>query len=246
MTSNRTKLITAGIIIAILAISIFLVLELGLNGLNTFFIENFDGTSLDTAKWLVLENTDYSGAPAYGGSVKIADGHIDLSSDGPSFPFVCSLQDPFPTSGNFEFEFTVEYTCIADYASRVGISNAAPYEGGKWNGMDLIDVKADDIGNEATAIRINFFGTEVYKSTVQGFKPSAPEHIFKVNYINGTYTLYADGIFVAEKQSFERPNTIFLGSPPKPGVPISPENWEQWGYWGWSSFKVDYIRVVAR
>nr|ACD50079.1 unknown [uncultured crenarchaeote MCG] len=143
----------------------------------------------------------------------------------------------------------MEYTCIADLSNGLIIANAAPYVSGKWNEIELLRVKADDVGNineEMTAISILFFGSEVYNTKVPGFKPSAPKHIFKVNYINGTYSLYADGVFVAEKQSFEKPNAIVLGNANQAGNPVSAGSWEQWGYWGWSSFKVDHIRVVLR
>ena len=71
---------------------------------DTFFTENFEGTSLDAAKWSVSENTNQSGYPAYGGSVELADGSLTLSSNGSSFPFIYSTINPFPVTGDFDIE----------------------------------------------------------------------------------------------------------------------------------------------
>lgn len=212
---------------------------------NVVFTENFEGASLDSAKWIVLEDTNYTGYPAYGGSVSLADGTLVLSSDGPGFPFVYSVANPFPTSGDFEIEFTMQFTCIADYGCGVEISNAAPYLSGSWARNSIVDFWGEAVNDENAVIVGHLFGSEVYLINAPGFKPSTSEHIYKVTYINGTYSLYADGLFVAEKQSFERPNTISLGCPPLRGIPPSPETWARWSYWGWDTLKIDYVKVSS-
>ncbi len=215
------------------------------------FIENFDGTSLDPAKWNVLQSSTLSGNPAYGSSIKVSGGYLDLSSDGPGFPFIYTATNPFPTSGNFEFEIAMQFPTIADYGCGVEISNAGSSLNTNWQKYALISIIAGDIGNvepirdnQMNAIAVNFVGSQPYQIKVPGFKPSTPEHIYRVTYINGTYTLYVDGQSVIQEASFERPNTIVLGCEPNGGVPPSPESWAHWSYWGWSSVKINYVKVT--
>jgi hypothetical protein len=213
---------------------------------NTFFTENFDGTSLDTSKWIVSENTNQSGYPAYGGSVKLTDGSLTLSSNGSSFPFIYSTVNPFPITGDFEIELSMQYTCIGDLGCGVMLSNGAPSLDANWHNYKIITIWAHDQGPETTIIFVQFFNSVVYQMSVPGFKPSSPEHIYKITYINGTYNIYVDSIFVGKSESQQRPNMIVLGNPPNPDVPrppTGPTGMAEWGYWGWSSFKVNYISV---
>jgi hypothetical protein len=213
---------------------------------NAFFTENFEGTTLDPSKWLISENTNQSGYPAYGGSIKLADSHLLLSSSGSSFPFIYSASNPFPTSGDFEIEFAVEYDCIADLGCGVMISHGIPSLDENWHKYKIVTLWAHDQGPETTMIFVQVFDSLVYQITVPGFKPSSPEHIYKIRYVNGTYIIHVDGISVAKVQSQLRPNMIVLGNPPNPEVPrppTGPTGMAEWGYWGWSSFKVDYISV---
>jgi hypothetical protein len=216
---------------------------------DTFFTENFDGTSLDAAKWTVSENTNQSGYPAYGGSVKLTDGSLTLSSNGSSFPFIYSSVNPFPETGDFEIEISMQYTCIGDLGCGIMLSNGAPSLDANWHNYKIITIWAHDQGPETTIIFIQFFNSTVYQIPVPGFKPSSPEHIYKITYIDGTYNIYVDSIFVGKAESQQRPNMIVLGNPPNPDVPRSPTGptgMEEWGYWGWSSFKINYISVNSQ
>lgn len=215
---------------------------------NIFFTENFDGPRLDTAKWVISENTNQSGYPSYGGSVKLADGSLTLSSNGSSFPFIYSTVNPFPASGDFEIEVSIQYTCIGDLGCGVMLSNGLPSLDADWHNYKIITIWAHDQGPETTIIYIQFLNSLIYQIPVPGFKPSSPEHNYKITYINGTYSIYVDSAFVGKAESKQRPNMIVLGNPPNPEVPRSPSGptgMEMWGYWGWSTFKVNYISISA-
>src|SRR4030067_2134105 len=67
----------------------------------TRFYENFEGTDVDTQKWAVQENTNLSGYPAWGGSIRVNDSCVWLSSDGSVFPWISTVTNPFPASGGF-------------------------------------------------------------------------------------------------------------------------------------------------
>jgi hypothetical protein len=211
---------------------------------DTVFAEDFEESSLNPDRWIVAENTDMSGYPAYGGSVKVKDGCLLLSSNGSSFPFIHSAVNPFPVSGDFEIEFAVTYSCIGDAGCGIMIASGIPTLDNTWHNK-IVTLWAHDQGPNNAIIYVEFFNSLVYKMNVSGFKPSSPPHVYKVIYSNGTYDLYVDGVSVATAESQQRPNVIVLGHPPIPWVPQTPQWMDEWGYWGWSSFEVDYISVKA-
>jgi hypothetical protein len=211
---------------------------------NTSFADDFEGTVLDPEKWVVTENTDMSGYPAHGGSVQVANGYLLLSSNGSSFPFIHSAVNPFPASGDFSVEFAVTYSCIGDSGCGIMISNGMPTLDYTWHNK-IVTLWAHDQGPDNTIIYLEFLNSLVYKMNIPGFKPSSPQHLYKVTYRNGIYDIHVDGAIVASAESQQRPTMIMFGNPPNPEVPLSPQTVAEWGYWGWSSFKVDSIKVES-
>ena len=208
------------------------------------FSEDFEGSEVDAAKWVVLENTNLSGYPAYGGSVNVADGYLSLSSNGSSFPWVYTASNPFPETGDFTVEFNLTYTCVGDSGNGVMISTGMPTLDSNWHNK-IVTLWAHDEGPDHGVVYMEFFNSLVYRMNIPGFKPSSPPHSYKVTYAQGNYTIYVDGVNVATTQSQQRPTMIGFGNPPNPEVPQSPQTVAEWGYWGWSSFKVDSIKVEA-
>jgi hypothetical protein len=128
------------------------------------------------------------------------------------------------------------------------LSNGLPSLDANWHNHKIITIWAHDQGPETTIIYIQFLNSLIYQIPVPGFKPSSPEHNYKITYINGTYSIFVDSAFVGKAESQQRPNMIVLGNPPNPEVPRSPSGptgMEIWGYWGWSTFKVNYISISA-
>jgi hypothetical protein len=205
-----------------------------------FFLDDFDGTTVDAEKWVVMENTNMSGNPAYGGSVKVEESQIFLSSNGSTFPWVQTVANPFPETGNFAVEFDFTYTCIADWGNGFVITKKPLRDQ-----PSISSIWAHDIGPERAQIYITFLGTRVYQNTVPGYKPSSNKHLYRLEYTEGVYTVYVDGTSVAFAPSDRRPDLIGFGHAPRYDIPLTKEQVEAYGYWGWSFFKIDSIRVVS-
>jgi hypothetical protein len=94
---------------------------------SDFFVDSFDGASIDASKWNIQENTNMSGYLASGGSVTVSDGNIALTSDGSSFPYVTSRVNPFPESNNFVLEFNFTYTRIMGWGTGLMVTKG-PYD----------------------------------------------------------------------------------------------------------------------
>ncbi|XHH07943.1 MAG: hypothetical protein ACFCUE_10240 [Candidatus Bathyarchaeia archaeon] len=209
------------------------------------FEDQFDGVMVDASKWLITENTDLSGYPAWGGKVTVQDGYIAFSSNGSTYPWVRTLNNPFPSNGDFTVEFNVTYTVIADSGNGIRIySNKQVNNEYDWSN-NIFTLWAHDEGETTGVILIELFNQVIYKDYVSGFKPSSPAHNYRFEYCGGNYTVYVDGKAVASKPSDLRPTAIGLGHPPVSTLPYSPETTQTWAYWGWSSFSMDYIKVVA-
>jgi len=228
------------IIIALLFTALFCSTVSGEDASPAFFFEDFDGTAVDTAKWIVQENTNMSGNSAYGGSVKVAESHIFLSSSGSSFPWVQTVVNPFPETGDFAVEFDFTYTCVADWGNGFCIGDTLNRDGRPT----LFSIWAGDIGPDEVQIYITLLGKRVYRTTVPGWKPSTDKHFYRLEYVRGVYTVYVDGVEGASEPSERRPITMGFGHAPRSDLPPTEEQVEARGYWGWNSFKIDSIRIV--
>ncbi len=224
---------------------------------SSFFSEHFDGSAINTSKWNVQEqNIDLSGNPAWGGNVTVANSFLYMSSNGSAFPFIQTVDNPFPTSGDFILNFSLQYTTIADWGDGLMLGNGTPTldRTGIWHNK-IFDVWAADkgtiidpqtgqaISNNQTNIYIELLDKPAYEMDYSGFKPTSPVQIYELAYINSVYHVYVNGTEVLNAQSDVRPTTIIIGEPPIFDLPESPENMAAWGYWGWSSFQMDYINI---
>jgi hypothetical protein len=231
------------------------------NASPDFFMEHFDGTTVDSEKWVVQENTNMSGYPAYGGSVSIAGSQIFLSSSksrdatgaltlGSGFPCVTSAANPFPTSGDFSIEFKLTYTCISDWGNGFWISKG-PFIVSSTPGSSTVifQLWADNDGYDVVSIKARLFGEVVYFKEISGWEPSAPPLTFTLEYCEGVYTLFVMGgdgfgeVYVTSSvSSLMRPDTVGFGHPPAYYIPFSPGHVSS-VIGGWGSFAIDYIRV---
>ena len=217
----------------------------GENPSGDYFSDHFDG-AIDSGKWLVQENTNMSGYPAYGGVVRVMDSQISLSSDGSGFPCITTAINPFPAYGNFSVEFGLTYTCISDWGNGLWVSNG-PFiytEEAKSSNV-IFQLWADNDGYDVVSIRVYLFGDRVYFSEIYGWEPSAPKHVFRLDYSEGVYTVFVDSVQVAYVSSQVRPDTIGFGHPPKYDIPFSPEHVAS-VVGGWGSLKIDYIKVTSK
>jgi hypothetical protein len=223
---------------------------------SSFFSEHFDGPAIDTSKWNVQEqNVNLSGNPAWRGNVTVKNSCLYMSSNGSAFPYIQTVDNPFPKSGDFILQFSMQYTTIADWGDGLMLGNGTPtLDQTGWHNK-IFDVWAADKGtvfdpqtrqavsNNQTNIYIELLDKAVYEMDYSGFKPTSPVQIYELAYINGVYHVYVNGSEVAQAQSDVRPTTIIIGEPPIFDLPQSPENMAAWGYWGWSNFQMDYINI---
>lgn len=217
------------------------------------FSDDFVGTQIDAKKWVAQENTELSGLPAYGGSIKVADGKIALSSTGSSFPYVYSATNPFPTSGDFAIEVSFTYTHVGIWGNGLWVSTEPwAYNSTVHVQKCIFSVWADDENTyDKAAIRATLLGKEVYQQEIHGALSvglPATTHVFRLEHFKGLYTLLVDGVEVASELSESIPLTVGFGHPPISYIPFSDwrvaEMFANRG--GWTSFEIDYIRILRQ
>jgi hypothetical protein len=215
----------------------------GTDETNVVFSEGFDGSTLDTSRWMVQENTNLSRYPAWGGAIAVNDSCVWLSSEGSVFPWINTVADPFPASGDFAVTWKLTYTTIADWGDGLVIYCSPHNDSSNPYSDRVLTLWAGDHGPEATSIYIELFGHGVWSLEVPGFRPTSEAHVYRLECRQGVYTVYVDGSPVASEGSQIRPDGIGIGHPPVYTLPNSPESTQMWAYWGWTSSKTDYIRV---
>lgn len=215
---------------------------------NQFFSDTFDGSTIDSSKWQVMLNTQMSGNPAYGGSVQVNNSYVEFSSTGSTFPWVCTKENPFPTTGDFTVKLDITYNHISDFGDGIIITSGEPLivsEKPSTSTTGIIQLWADnDQSFTRSKVIIYFLGKEVWRSYVEGWEPNAPTINFELSYVNGTYKLNIDGRQVATAESDIRPNSIGLGHAPTYYLPFSAEHLSTL-IGGWTKFKIDTIEVLA-
>jgi len=218
-------------------------IALATNDGNVIFYEDFNDSTLDMSTWMVQENTNLSRYPAWGGAIALNDSCVWLSSEGSVFPWINTIANPFPSSGDFAVTWKLTYTTIADWGD--GFIIYCPPHADPSNPYKdrVLTLWAGDHGPDATSIYIELFGYGVWDKEVPGFRPTSEAHLYRLEYRQGTYTVYVDGTAVASQRSQVRPDGIGIGHPPVNTLPNSPESTQMWAYWGWTSSKTDYVQV---
>lgn len=226
--------------------------------LTSYFSDEFDGTTIDANKWNLsiatsgvryeAPNTDITQPgswilppdPAPYGSLILDNGLMTFTHNAEHVvPYVWrgppSYPSPFPSSGDFSFEVRMRYDVLNGQGVGLQIRNwgnsepvgdnnpfLVPFGSGVnymiWGDLDGLRYEIHTAG---------FNQTYILTSGENDF------HTYRLDYINGIYISYVDGIQVGSAiQSSLRPDTIWFGNP----VYTSGTNW--------SSFTIDYIRVV--
>ena len=210
------------------------------------FSDDFDGTTVDNTKWIVRENANMSGNPAYGGNVQIANSSIILSSEGSAFPCVTTATSPFPASGDFAVVFNFTYTKISDWGNGLWISNGELIANRNSTASStVLQLWANNLDYDQAAIFVNLLGRQVYRTIIYGWEPSGNPQVFKLQRCGSTYTLFIDGVEIASAESQLKPDTLGFGHPPAYYIPFTPIHVGS-VVGGWSSFKIDYIKVLPQ
>ncbi len=216
---------------------------------NIIFSDYFDGTMLDSTKWIVQEDTNMSGYPGYGGNVKVENSEITLSSNGSSFPYITSAVNPFASGDDFVLEFDFTYKGISDFGNGLWITNGPPRifynDTTKESATKTIFSLWADNNQSYTRSRISvtLLGQEVWTSYITGWEPNTPTYTFRLSYTDDTYTVFVDDIKMASAQSQLQPDSISFGHPPAIYVPFSEAHLQSL-LGQWTSFTIDYIQVL--
>lgn len=194
-----------------------------------------------------------SGLPAYGGSINVGGSQITLSSTGSSFPFVYSVTNPFPTSGDFAIELLVSYNHVGVWGNGLWMTrDPFTYYDIFTPEKSVFALWSDDENiYDHGAIRAYLLGKEVYHSEAYGTLSLGYKmgpHIFRLEYLRGVYTLLVDGSEVASAPSQSMPEIIGFGHPPAQHLPFSKEgvSYAFSNFGGWTAFEMDYIRILRQ
>ncbi len=209
---------------------------------KTIFNDDFDGPSINASLWTAQLNTNTSGYPAYGGTIRFAEGSIFFESDGSSFPYVHSIVNPFPSDGDFVLEFDLTYLRISTRGCGLWVTR------GEWVIEAPGDQPPDDYAqvfllfpNLDGGVRVFLFGQELYDT----YKNTG-KNLFRLEYVGGNYSVYMNDALVASAASQIRPDTIAIGHLPCYYVPLNDGNdflGQPLYSYAWCNFKIDSIRV---
>lgn len=226
---------------------------------QVYFEDNFDGSVIDGSKWNTELATagkrlcefainlpplvwqDISVDPFYGvtetppyGAITVAGGFASFSAGHiRAFPYIwCgppSRSSPFPATGDFIYEFRWRL----DSPGQHGDGVLTPF----WP-----NTEPEGDNNPFGLSSWGLWGTGVWSidspaGLVTVLEPQV-FHTFRLEYINGSYSQYVDGVLSAgPTESSGRPNVIWIGNP-------------VFAWWSqasddWADFTIDYIRVLV-
>ena len=239
------KVCEATLVLLVLALSIFFPLGRASSDLS-LVSDHFDGDSLDLTKWVILDDADNTGYPAYGGTVAVYNSHLYLTNGGTVFPCIKSAVNPFPASGDFALQFDITWTDIGNYGNGLWVSNGLFSPEGWLISEDVLDeANASDVNMlqvwaDATGVYVDFFGKRVNMVDAiwrPGGISATETLVFRLEYTNGVYAIFLNNRPLASQASTMRPDTIAFGHPPTYYVPLH-------GVGHWSSFKIDSIVMM--
>jgi hypothetical protein len=203
------------------------------------FSDEFNGSSIDSSKWAVQLNTNNSGNPVFGGNVQVMNGRVYLSSTGTGFPYVTAVTNPFPETGDFEVQFSLNYAYLRDLGNGLWITKGPfhIHQMGEW--ANVLQIWADDLKFGIVAFLL---GNMTVVTPPPATDLTGKDLNFILDYISGQYSLYLNGNLIANASSDIRPDTIGFGHEPADYIPFGPpgspgilDNWDH--------LSIDYIRV---
>ena len=202
-------------LVAVAMLMLALSSQLGLSSANAqVFHDDFNGTTLDPGHWVV----------AGGGTITVSGGTATLAAPcvvgepGVLFPYVTTLNNPFPATG--------------DFLIRVGFRYPDPQAGGNGFGA----TNGFILGQSGIGFWLwQDFGEGLRAACGETVVPlaAAPEanyHVYEWRYIGGVYQFYVDGVLKASAASSFRPTGFFFGHPP-------------FDYCPWTTQQIDFVHV---
>jgi hypothetical protein len=198
---------------------------------NLIFHDDFNGASVDASKWTVKQNVN----GGHGGTIDVGNSFLTLSSQGTSFPMICTANNPFQNTTEWTLEFDITYNSISMLGSGFMVSKGSyfPYDNVNittflqiWSyGQSFVDFYfmgfTRDLSDRASVV-----------STV----PYTQTFLVKLISENGTYSLFVNGVLLSSQKSELQPDRIIIGHPEASIIPFSDDT-------AWCSFKMNSISI---
>lgn len=195
-----------------------------------FFEDGFDGSSLDTSKW-VLEST--------GNYYTVNNGTLQMASRLNRYPYIYTRFNPFPTSGNFRLSFRFRYSQVAVCGVGIIMTGYLVPSGLSQNEAAARQQAAEQTGVQAGVWQsiseglLIWFRAGPERIDIPFGGPDRNWHEMTIVYTDSRYMIYLDDRLVHNsRQTAYRPRLIWIGHPADLG-----------GNCDWDSLEVDNIRV---
>jgi hypothetical protein len=175
------------------------------------FHDDFNGTSLDPSVWSVELGA---------GQLAVGGGVATLTCSGNPFPVATTIQDPFPSDGDFAVTVGMRYTQVAYCGDGFGATD-------NFHGEGCSPFKLwQDSGGWYV-----YCGSQDY--TLLSPSPNTDYHVYEWDYVNGSYLFYLDGSLITGGSCAPRPTYFFFGHP----HPITCNQTN------WTSFQIDFVDI---
>jgi hypothetical protein len=196
---------------------------------NLTFHDDFDGTVIDTSKWDVQQNVNNG----VGGRKTVSGSPVSFPREETSFPCITTKENPFPNSGDFSLELNIQYLSITERGCGFWVSSV-PYIISSSSGIIYLASIADVL----LVFSDTTFGPSMFLlGKPLAFSSSLTSYVLlRLDYTNGTYLLYLNGVLQVSVKSELRPQFMGFGHPQAPYVPLLTST-------DWTSFKIDSISV---
>jgi hypothetical protein len=198
---------------------------------NLIFHDDFDGASVDASKWSVTQNVN----GGQGGTINVGNSYLTLSSQGTSFPMICTANNPFQNTTDWTLEFDITYNSIGMLGSGFIVSKGTYFPYDHANLTTFLQIWS--YGQSSVDFYFMGFTRDLSdRASVVSTVPYTQTFLVKLISENGTYSLFVNGALLSSQKSELQPDRIIIGHPEAIIIPFPDDA-------PWCSFKMDSISL---